>query len=135
MKNFTSGRLNSDRLFFAFVVLVIVLAASGCATNGFMGFGDPMTTVSYVENVMAEKEAESQKIAGELADIQGEVAELSSLKNEINNVLSEMEKTRKDTAALQNLADQVGDRLEEMPIQMLRQLVQAIETYLETVEK
>ena len=135
MKKITSGRLDTSRLFLTFMVLIIVLAASSCATNGFMGFGDPMTTVSYIENAMAEKEAETQRIAGELTDIQGEVAELANLKNEINNVLSEMEKTRKDTAALQNLADQVGDRLEEMPIQMLRQLVQAIETYLETVGK
>ena len=134
MKKFTSGRLDTSRLLLTLIVLIIVLAISGCATNGFMGFGDPMTTVSYVENAMAEKDAETQRIAGELTDIQGEVAELANLKNEINNVLSEMEKTRKDTAALQNLADQVGDRLEEMPIQMLRQLVQAIESYLETVE-
>ncbi len=123
------------------LALIAVMAVSGCATNGFLGFGDPLTTSSYVDGALAESavridatEQETERIAREFAVIKTDIEALNTLKNEIENLVATMERNQKETVALQKLAARVGERLEEMPTEMLRQLVQALQTYLEMIE-
>ena len=104
---------------------------TGCATSGFMGFGDPLTTTSYVENALTES---TQQTASELETVKSQIKELNELKAELETVLDTIEQNKKDTEALRNLAESVGERLEEMPVEMLRQLVTALQTYLDDVE-
>ncbi|MBT3274716.1 MAG: hypothetical protein HN368_16275 [Spirochaetales bacterium] len=118
------------------VVLLIGAAAaiSSCATSGFMGFGDPLTTTSYVENAMSDSSTRIAQAEADNKALKAEIAELGNLKAELEDVLDVIEQNRKDTEALQSLATSVNDRLEEMPVEMLRQLVTALQSYLEAVE-
>lgn len=118
----------------------------GCATSGFMGFGDPLTTASYVDNAInesldgpskriTEAEMTTDQIADEIEAVKAKIEELNALKNSIEEVLVTIEQNRKDTEALQSLAAGVGERMEEMPIEMLRQLVTALQSYLDSIER
>ena len=113
------------------LLLLILFSTSGCATNGFMGFGDPLTTTSYVDNSAA---AASEETSAEFARLRSEIEELNALKNEMQSFVAQLERNKEDTAALQSMAIRVSERLEEMPTEMLRQLVEALQTYLEAVE-
>jgi hypothetical protein len=144
----------ADKVKFGPVVWVVLLAASfavftGCATSGFMGFGDPLTTISYVDNAIiesinesiieptqriAEAESETDRIAEEIDDVKANIEELNALRSSIEELLATIEQNKKDTEALQSLAAGVGKRMEQMPVEMLRQLVTALQSYLESVE-
>lgn len=88
------------------LALVAIIAVSGCATNGFLGFGDPLTTSSYVDGAVAESaqrisatEQETERIAREFAAIKTDIEALNTLKNEIENIIATMEQNKKETAA------------------------------------
>lgn len=124
-----------------FLITAASVLISGCATNGFMGFGDPLTTTSYVEGAMdetsqriTETASSTESLAVDVEAMKVTVEELNTLKAELDEVLATIEQNRKDTEALQSLTARVGERLEELPVEMLRQLVTALQSYLDAIE-
>jgi len=106
------------RLFFkgiSFVFLIFFLfGATSCATSGFMGFGDPLATASYVDDSAAdtsrrisETEEEMEQLAADIAALEADMERLNSIKSDID----------------------------EMPKEMIRQLVEALQSYLEMIEE
>ena len=95
------------------LLLFVVFTVSGCATNGFLGFGDPLTTSSYVDNTAAESAKRILETEEEILRITGVIAEMQSELDAVSNIKSD---------------------LDEMPREMLRQLVQALQSYLEMLE-
>ena len=87
---------------------------SSCATSGVLGFGDPLTTSSYVDS--------ANEISGE----------------RITNNEEELKKISMNLSELQADVDSFKDiqtDLDEMPKEMLRQLVEALQSYLDMLEK
>jgi len=123
-----------SRIFSVCIAVLLVSGLSGCATSGFLGFGDPLTTITYVDNAVAELEQKTEGVSADLALMRTEIEALTTLKNEIDDIIAVMEKNQEDTAELQGLADRVGERLDGMPVEMLRQLVEALQIYLESAE-
>ncbi|MCK5153192.1 MAG: hypothetical protein KAQ93_02445 [Spirochaetales bacterium] len=134
MKKYLKWLMSTRNFIVVCFILAVIFFVSACATSGFLGFGDPLATSSYVDTAIAEMEQETERISIEFDQMNAEIKAFTSLRNEIENIIATMEKTQKDTAELQNLADRVGERLEEMPNEMLRQLVEALQTYLEMME-
>jgi septal ring factor EnvC (AmiA/AmiB activator) len=101
--------------------LLIIFSASACTTSGFLGIGDPVTTTSYVESTIAESDTR-------ISDLEVTIQELNET---IESMETDIELMESDINAVSNIkAD-----LDEMPIEMLRQLVQALQSYLEMLEK
>jgi len=96
------------------LMLLAVMVVTACATNGFAGIGDPLTTSSYVDGASAES-------AARIAETEKEIKQISS---EIEDMQSDMDTFRN-----------IKTDLDEMPKEMLRQLVEALQSYLEMLEK
>jgi septal ring factor EnvC (AmiA/AmiB activator) len=94
--------------------LLLVISVTSCATSGVLGFGDPLATASYVDSA-------DEKTTERISSTEGEIAEL---KAEITALQDELERV-----------SNIKTDIDEMPRQMLRQLVEALESYLEAYEK
>ncbi len=95
------------------LLLVIVFSLSGCATNGILGIRDPLATSSYVDSKITESDRR-----------------IVELEEEIQQLLDEISLMKSDIELVSNIkAD-----LDEMPMEMLRQLVLALQSYLEMLE-
>jgi len=112
LKNGEQIRLVSKFIGFSLAVAFMITATS-CATSGILGFGDPLATASYVDKAdtdaterISSSEEEIEELKAEIAVLKAEVDRLSRIKTDID----------------------------EMPREMLRQLVEALESYLESYE-
>ena len=95
------------------LLLFIVFSLSACATSGILGFGDPLATSSYVDSAAAES-----------------YKRIADLEEEIQQLYDDISVMKSDIEAVSNIkAD-----LDEMPREMLRQLVLALQSYLEMLE-
>ncbi len=101
------------RRIISFCLLFVVFSLSGCATNGILGIRDPLTTSSYVDSKTTESDRR-----------------IADLEEEIQQLYDDISIMKSDIDAVSNIkAD-----LDEMPIEMLRQLVLALQSYLEMLE-
>ena len=96
------------------ILLSVVFTFTGCATSGFLGFGDPLATSSYVDSATLESSERITEAEAELSRIEDEIADMKVDLKAVSNIKAD---------------------LDEMPIEMLRQLVQALQSYLEMLEK
>ena len=97
----------------SFCLLIVVFSVSACTTSGVLGIGDPLATSSYVDGTAAES---NKRIADLEEEIQQLYDDISNMKSDIDAV-----------------SDIKAD-LDEMPMEMLRQLVLALQSYLEMLE-
>jgi HAMP domain-containing protein len=95
------------------VVVLGMISISSCATSGVLGFGDPLATASYVDSGDADS---AERISSAEEEIEALKAEIAALRKELERVSN------------------IKTDIEEMPKEMLRQLVEALESYLETFE-
>lgn len=95
------------------VLVLLILSASSCATSGILGFGDPLATASYVDRADADS---AERISSSEEDIEALKAEIATLEKELERVIN------------------IKTDIDEMPKEMLRQLVEALESYLESLE-
>lgn len=112
-KNNERGRLLFKLIGVSVVVLFMILATS-CATSGVLGFGDPLATASYVDRADADS---AERISSTEEEIEALKAEIAALEKELERVSN------------------IKTDIDEMPKVMLRQLVEALESYLETLEE
>jgi len=112
LKNGEKIRLVSKFIGFS-IAITFMITATSCATSGVLGFGDPLATASYVDKAdedatvrITSSEEEIEELKAEIAVLKAEVDRLSRIKTDID----------------------------EMPREMLRQLVEALESYLESYE-
>lgn len=96
----------------AFILGIIVI--SSCATSGVLGFGDPLTTSSYVDN------------ANEISGIR-----ISNNEEELKRISMNLSELQADVKSFKDIQTD----LDEMPKEMLRQLVEALQSYLDMLEK
>lgn len=111
-----NGRLNL-RIFSFCLLSLFIISLSSCATNGILGFSDPLATSSYVDNATATAAAESEK-------------RIDDLEDEIKKLYDDIALLETDLKAVSNIkAD-----LDELPREMLRELVSALQSYLDMLE-
>jgi len=97
-----------------FLAFIITLLVSSCATSGVLGFGDPLTTSSYVDG--------ANEISGE---------RISNNEEELKKISMNLSELQADVESFKNIQSD----LDEMPKEMLRQLVEALQSYLDMLEK
>ena len=108
-------------LFLALSAVLILLA--GCTTTSFAG----LAKISYVDDVSAG----GQTTQEELDELESQVQAMQQLADQLEAIIQEMEATRAATQELQELAKLVEARLETLPRESLRLLVESIQAYLE----
>ena len=96
------------------LAVVFIISISSCATSGVLGFGDPLATASYVDEADADT---AERIASTEQEIEALKAEIAALEKELERVSN------------------IKTDIDEMPKEMLRQLVEALESYLESLEE
>jgi len=96
------------------LTVLFIISATSCATSGVLGFGDPLATASYVDSGDADS---AERISSQEEEIEALKAEIAALKKEVERISS------------------IKTDIDEMPKEMLRQLVEALESYLESLEK
>ena len=96
------------------LLITVIFTFSSCATSGFLGFGDPLATSSYVDSATLESTERITKTEAEMSRIEDEIEDMKIDLKAVSNIKAD---------------------LDEMPIEMLRQLVQALQSYLEMLEK
>ena len=109
--NLKSG--NTQKIIKFSVLLLIIIFISACTTSSFLGIGDPLTTSSYVDNASEESALRISNAEEEILRIAEEIAEMKSDLDAVSNIKAD---------------------LDEMPREMLRQLVAALQSYLEMLE-
>jgi outer membrane murein-binding lipoprotein Lpp len=106
------------------LLLVPVLALPlACTTTSFAG----LARTSYVDEVSAAREATQS----ELEQLRVEVDAMQELADQLEEVIAAMEETQRATEELQELAAIVEARLESLPRETLRLLVESIQAFLE----
>ncbi|MCK5343789.1 MAG: hypothetical protein KAR20_10310, partial [Candidatus Heimdallarchaeota archaeon] len=60
------------------LLLFVVFAVSGCATSGFLGFGDPLATSSYVDSTAAESDKRIAEMEEEIMQISNDISVMKS---------------------------------------------------------
>ncbi len=107
----------NDRFLFKFIGLslsvLLVMSVTSCATSGVLGFGDPLATASYVDKADASTTERISSTDAEIEELKAEIAALQEELDRISNIKTD---------------------IDEMPREMLRQLVEALESYLEAYE-
>ena len=104
---------NPLRVISFYLLTFAVFSVFSCTTSGVLGIGDPLATSSYVDNTAAESEKH-----------------IADLEEEIQKLYDDISVLKSDIDAVSNIkAD-----LDEMPREMLRQLVEALQSYLEMLE-
>lgn len=96
------------------VAVLFMISATSCATSGVLGFGDPLATASYVDRADADT---AERISSSEEEIEALKAEIAALEKELERVSN------------------IKSDIDEMPKEMLRQLVEALESYLATFEE
>ncbi|MFW5727885.1 MAG: hypothetical protein ACOCW5_04810 [Spirochaetia bacterium] len=96
------------------IAVLFMVTVTSCATSGVLGFGDPLATASYVDSADADV---SERISTSEEEIEALKAEIAALEKELERVSN------------------IKTDIDEMPKEMLRQLVEALESYLETFDE
>jgi hypothetical protein len=86
-----------------------------------------LAKTSYVDEVKLE----SDRARAEVDALSSQVREMRTIADQMEALIDDMEATRRATAELQQLAEQVTGRLEALPRETLRRLADLIESYLQ----
>jgi len=111
-KNNESSSLFRSVLSFG-VLIFFIFGATSCATSGILGFGDPLATASYVDSAAADT---SERITAAEEEMQQITADIATLKTDVEKISN------------------IKTDLDEMPKEMIRQLVEALQSYLEMLD-
>jgi septal ring factor EnvC (AmiA/AmiB activator) len=119
----------------ALIAVVAVAMMSGCAT-----FGDLVGLASeeYVDERIAEVQAEMSGLSGEIEDNRSKIAQANSrledisvAADEVAHALESMESAVRTTEELKQLAVVLEERLADLPEQTIQQLVEVLQAYLD----
>ena len=116
--------------------VLAILSLSACASGSFLG----LATSAYVDEQLAAARGEveaarqvlSSQLQSELATVQVDVDRVDELTRELEQLLATIRENERATQELQQLATVVASRLEELPTETLRRLVEILQAHLET---
>lgn len=115
-----------------FLAPVVLLMFGGCASTGFLGF---LATTQYVDQHIAKAQQETDAKVAQTQDdvnkLQSNVQNLDQLKAQLTGLIADLQKQKEETAQLQDLAKQVEARLNQLPVDTIRQIVLVLQDYVQ----
>jgi outer membrane murein-binding lipoprotein Lpp len=107
------------------------LALAGCASGSFLGLATSAHVDEQFATSTAERDAALQALegtlSGELSSLQVDVQRVDELTRELEILLATIRENERATQELQQLATVVASRLEELPTETLRRLVEILQ--------
>ena len=114
------------------VMVVSLVAFSGCATlAGKVGIASEDYVTAQVEAARASLQMEIDTTNKKLEAAQSEIDQYSQSASNLEQLIESMQRTVQTTDELKQLADVLKGRLENLPVETIRQLVTILEQYLE----
>ncbi len=109
------------------LIIVLVIAAfafTGCAGGNFLGF---IATNKYVDD---QNKALADRQAKEIADLKAQLAEYDKVKQQAQEAADQVAQSQKAIEDLQALAKRVEGRLNKIPKDVLKQIIDALQATL-----
>ena len=109
---------------FLILFVVAVVALSSCASGNFLGFIATNTYVDSKTKALAEDEAR------QIADLKAELADYQKVKEQAQAAVDEVSQNQKTIQDLQAVAKRVEGRLDQVPKEVIKQLIDALQAAL-----
>jgi TolA-binding protein len=119
------------------LIVLVVLAAfalAGCASGSFLG----LATTKYVdEKQKAAADAQTAELeqlkaaqAAQIDQIKAQLADYEAIKQQAQAAIDQMTQTTKTVTELQALAKRAEDRIATIPTEVIRQIVDILQSAL-----
>ena len=112
-----------------------IMSLSACASGSFLGLATSAYVDEQLEATRAEVEAAREDMSGqlqaELSTVRVDVDRVDELTRDLEQLLATIRENERATQELQQLATVVASRLDELPTETLRRLVEILERNLE----
>ena len=102
------------------LAVIAVIGLSGCASGKFLGF---LATTDYVDQKAKEQAAEIASLKAQLADYQ-------SIKAQAQAAIDQMNQSQKTIQDLQALAQRAEARINSIPREVIKQIVDILQSSL-----
>jgi len=110
------------------LILVVVVAAlvalSSCASGNFLGFIATNTYVDSKTKALAEDEAK------QIADLKAQLADYQKVKEQAQTMMDQVNQNQKTIQDLQTVARRVEGKLDQVPKEVIKQLIDALQAAL-----
>ncbi|HUI72794.1 MAG TPA: hypothetical protein VL354_19890 [Spirochaetia bacterium] len=109
-----------------FLILLVVagLALTGCASGNFLGF---IATNKYVDD---KTKALADEQAKQIADLKAQLSDYEKVKEDAKAMEDQLSQNQKTIQDLQTLAKRVQDKVDQVPKEVIKQLIDALQTAL-----
>jgi glutamine synthetase type III len=108
----------------AFAVVVVIAAMSGCQSMaGTVG----IATEQYVDEKVSELEG---RLSAQVGENQKKINEYTATADKLEELIGSVEESVKTTGELKQLAVVLEDRLNNLPKETIKQLVDVLQQYL-----
>jgi len=108
----------------AFLLVLTCVALGGCFSGKFLGF---LATSDYVD---AKDKALADDEAKQVADLKAQLADYQKVKDQAQAAMDQINQNQKTIQDLQALAKRVENRLDHVPREVIKQLIDALQAAL-----
>jgi uncharacterized membrane protein YdfJ with MMPL/SSD domain len=109
---------------FTILLVIAALALTGCAGGNFMGF---IATNKYVDD---KTKALADEQAKQIADLKAQLADYQKVKEQAQAAMDQVNQNQKTIQDLQALAKRVEGRLDQVPKDVIKQIIDALQAAL-----
>jgi uncharacterized membrane protein YdfJ with MMPL/SSD domain len=106
------------------LVIIVVLALSGCASGKFLGF---LATTDYVD---AQAKALADQQTAELGSLKAQLEENKALLDQARAAVEQSSQTRKEVEDLQSLAKRAEAKIASIPKDVIKRIVDILQSAL-----
>jgi len=109
------------------IIILLVIAAigfTGCAGGNFLGF---IATNKYVDDSVKKVSDDKDK---EIADLKAQLADFQKVKEQAQAAVEQANQSQKAIQDLQALAKRVESRLGQLPKEVIKQVIDALQASL-----
>lgn len=112
-------------------LVAVSLTLAGCASTGFLGF---LATTKYVDTHVAAEKSDTQAQFAEtnnnVRKVQSDVQNVHELEVTLRSLIDDIKANQESTRELKALVGQLRSRLDAIPEETLRELVNILQEYL-----
>ena len=106
------------------LAVLAAVALTGCVNGKFLGF---LATTDYVDAKARDAEARAKAQDEQIAALKAQLADYQSLKAQAQAAIDQMNQSQKTIQDLQSLAQRAESRINSIPREVIRQIVDILQ--------
>lgn len=106
------------------LLVIAIIGFTGCAGGNFLGF---IATNKYVDD---KTKALADDQAKQIADLKAQLADYQKVKDQAQAAVDQVNQSQKAIQDLQTLAKRVESRLNQLPKEVIKQLIEVLQASL-----